>query len=721
MSVRSFFLATSPCPNNYVCIARPQLAFGQLEALQRLYLNENHLSGAIPTQVGMLSNLKTLFLHQNILIRNETVVGMGLSGSIPSQLGQLLALNHLALHNNRIQGSIPSEIGAALNLIWINLFDNALFGGIPSEIAELHRLNYLVLGANSLSKSIPIELSKLGNLQMIDLAQNKLQGHVPSEFGLLSNLITVSFRENQLSGVIPGELGRLSKITSLDLGRNLFSGETIPIGGLEVLDSLILDDNLLTQFSHTWDLPKKISRLILSGNAIGGEVTKGLVGLREMRVLDLSSNQFSNTVPSQLGMLSSLENFHLDANALTGTIPTDIFRWRSLRELRLDSNFLSGNIPAELTNPTNLEIINLSRNNLTNQIPWISGFSSLTSLDLSHNNLTGWISLPFIEMISLRTLRLEHNSFSGEIPRALESLSNLEGLYLGNNALTGRLLFSPVDDLESITDSTIASGGDISSSGSEDPDTEDETAESDTEPWEGASSAASAFAVPFWIVLACPSRWMATAQVTWEANEDSSLLDIYDENELILPTDWESINASLARNDDISTHGGGYKLKYYSVHNNFLSGAIPTMIGLLTGETTCFRKADFCPFLTPSLDLVGFAADNNGLLGEIPSEIGQLRKLKTFSAGEQNLLFGSSIAPEIASLAVNGSLETFHATFMDFTGIIPASLCLIDSLRVCLHQDAEERLCYCSCDMETPCAVNATNQTRLLPAVDPTQ
>ena len=64
-----------------------------------LGLNNNQLSGPIPSQLGNLANLEELFLDINQL-----------SGSIPSELGNLANLEFLILDINQLSGCVPAAL-----------------------------------------------------------------------------------------------------------------------------------------------------------------------------------------------------------------------------------------------------------------------------------------------------------------------------------------------------------------------------------------------------------------------------------------------------------------------------------------------------------------------------------------------------------------------------------------------------------------------------------
>ena len=85
----------------------------------------------------------------------------GLTGTVPSQLGQVLKLESLYLNQNQLTGNVPSELGQLTLLEYLNISRNQLDGEVPSSLGELTSLQSLSLSRNQLTGEIPSELGRL--------------------------------------------------------------------------------------------------------------------------------------------------------------------------------------------------------------------------------------------------------------------------------------------------------------------------------------------------------------------------------------------------------------------------------------------------------------------------------------------------------------------------------------------------------------------------------
>ena len=103
----------------------------------------------------------------------------GLSGEIPAGLGVLINLKRLWLDGNNLTGEIPPELGGLANLETLSLSGNDLNGKIPPELGNLANLKRLFLDSNELSGEIPPELGNLGDSLSLKINGNRLSGCVP--------------------------------------------------------------------------------------------------------------------------------------------------------------------------------------------------------------------------------------------------------------------------------------------------------------------------------------------------------------------------------------------------------------------------------------------------------------------------------------------------------------------------------------------------------------
>ena len=387
-----------------------------------LRLDNNRLSGTIPSSLGSLANLDELVLAGNQLSGSIPAALCRFADSINPQQGGVLLLCEGPGHERAVLAEFYEAAGGANwanNANWntdapldqwhgvgtdtagrvveLRLSINRLSGTIPSSLGGLPNLRWLYLAGNQLSGPIPSSLGGL-NLVILNLANNQLSGPIPSSLGGPPNLKWLLLRGNQLSGPIPSSLGGLTNLELLDLAGNQLSGPIPPsLGGLPNLE---------------W--------LLLRGNQLSGPIPSLLGSLTNLEVLDLSGNQLSGPVPSPLGGLPNLERLWLRGNQLSGPIPSSLGGLPNLEGLWLDDNQLLGPIPSSLGGLPNLEVLDLSGNQLSGTIPSsLGGLPNLERLWLRGNQLSGPIPSSLGGLPNLESLSLRYNQLSGSIPAAL--------------------------------------------------------------------------------------------------------------------------------------------------------------------------------------------------------------------------------------------------------------------------------------------------------------
>ena len=115
-----------------------------LTSLTSLDVQGNALTGTLPS-------LETLPLHTLALTKNN------FTGSLIDVFTQSSPeLTYVALDNNQLTGSLPTSLYALTRLSTLRLSGNALTGTLSSAISELQTLQRLFLDYNGLTGRFPI-------------------------------------------------------------------------------------------------------------------------------------------------------------------------------------------------------------------------------------------------------------------------------------------------------------------------------------------------------------------------------------------------------------------------------------------------------------------------------------------------------------------------------------------------------------------------------------
>ncbi|KAI8553175.1 hypothetical protein RHMOL_Rhmol06G0323900 [Rhododendron molle] len=128
-------------------------------------------------------------------------------------------------------------------------------------------------------------------------------------------------------------------------------------------------------------------------------------------------------------------------NELNGSIPEFIGNWLQLIDLRFQGNSFEGPIPPSFSNLTKLTSLMISdlSNGSNTLLEFLKDMTSLDTLILRNNNISGSIPSNIGDYQSLSLLDLSFNNLAGPIPDSLFNLSSLSYLFLGNNKLNGTL------------------------------------------------------------------------------------------------------------------------------------------------------------------------------------------------------------------------------------------------------------------------------------------
>ncbi len=361
----TYFRAPSTCSTNGGSLTIPT-EIGRCTLLNVLRLNNCNPSsgGILPKELG-LCNLTQLTLNS-----------FSLSGTIPNEL--LVSnsfLSVLTLSNNPLlSGTVSNGISSLTNLLFIDFGSTNLSGTFP-DVTSLTRLQILSLNSAYFTGNLPNPVT-MPNIQRYSLSNNKFQGTLPLFNIITSPYLTIGISGNDLSGSIPDNFITASSLTptiDIRMNNNRFTG-TIPNNLFSSINLIALD---------------------LNHNQLSGTISTS-IGLRsELNYLNLGYNSISGSIPGQLGgTFSGLTVVDISYNLLTGSIPNNIVLGNVANDycfLTLNNNQLSGVIP-------------IFGNN--------GSFSSATSIDLSHNQLTLNANSFGLNAQNVNWLNLAFNNFS---------------------------------------------------------------------------------------------------------------------------------------------------------------------------------------------------------------------------------------------------------------------------------------------------------------------
>ncbi|XP_027181664.1 putative receptor-like protein kinase At3g47110 [Coffea eugenioides] len=178
--------------------------------LTSLWLNDNIISGSLPSGIGNLASLGYL----DILVLEQNM----LTGNIPVSLSNCSNLQGFTVSQNRLSGALPKEF---LNLVSLDISENKLSGEIPSSIDGCEMLEYLRLKGNFLEGSVPSTLGELKSIHVIDLSQNNLSEQIPTSLAKLKFISTLNLSYNMLEGEVPmdGIFANSSTFSALGNGK----------------------------------------------------------------------------------------------------------------------------------------------------------------------------------------------------------------------------------------------------------------------------------------------------------------------------------------------------------------------------------------------------------------------------------------------------------------------------------------------------------------------
>ncbi|KAJ0076307.1 hypothetical protein Patl1_35223 [Pistacia atlantica] len=435
------------------------LSLANLTNLKSLDLSFNEISTSLASLGSAnLTNLKILDLQSNQI--NNSLASLGIC--------ELMDLVELDLKHNNFGGQVPQCLTNFTYLKALVLSSNQLSGTLPSAFTQMKSLEYLDVQENNFegkyslsswanhSKLQAFALSSRNNtfqveneiwfpafqLKALKLTHCNLHA-IPSFLLYQYDLLSLDLSYNKLVGTFPSWLlVNNTNLRGMYLVNNSFSGTLkLPNTKHDSIDVLDVSHN-----NFSGQLPKNISKIFsnslgllhMSDNCFEGKLPLSMCEMKELMWMDLSNNHFSGELPSDflIGCFS-LAFLNLSNNNFHGQIFPQYMNLPSLSFIYLNNNNFSGNIGKGIQNFTSLEVLDISNNKISGQVPnWIGNFSNLVFLLMSKNLLEGNIPVQLSKLSSLAILDVSENRLIGPITSSF-NFSFIQELFMQKNAFTG--------------------------------------------------------------------------------------------------------------------------------------------------------------------------------------------------------------------------------------------------------------------------------------------
>ncbi|KAI8893163.1 hypothetical protein BC833DRAFT_609363 [Globomyces pollinis-pini] len=449
-----------------------------LQNLNTLALEENSLTGVVPDDISLLTELEYLNLESNLL-----------TGDI-GNMYQLKKLKYLFLDYNDFTGVFrnPNADPGFQILVQCEIYNQNFLkfdeensiplacGGNEYFYAEdtaekdcqvMSKLWKEMNGSDKIAPDIDVCCDKLdsgikckhGRVIEINWSEKLLTGTFDSSIGSLSHLKSINLSGNKLNGIIPPEISNLTKLQFLYLQNNKFEGDIPQLHLLQRLKIINLSFNRLTGlFTNPINQPPYYGSLsscsIQAGNFLqfnenntipelcGGNESfyPQYTPLSDCQIYyeswltaggDLDSAPDSYTCCDTLDPRLTCNHNRIDGlywskSGLNGLLDPRLGNLTYLKVMSFDGNELTGPIPQTFTNLNNLVYLNLEGNKLNGELPNLSTLPYLEYLLLKWNELSGLFvnSVSNLGYSELKSCQVFNNDFCSNSENSIPVVCN---------------------------------------------------------------------------------------------------------------------------------------------------------------------------------------------------------------------------------------------------------------------------------------------------------
>lgn len=297
--------------------------------------------------------------------------------------------------------------------------------GIPAETRLLE------LSRNRIRCLNPGDLAALPLLEELDLSENVIAHVEPGAFANLPRLRVLRLRGNLLKLIPPGVFARLDNLTLLDLSEN----------------------KLVILLDYTFQDLRSLRRLEVGDNDLVFISRRAFAGLLALEELTLERCNLTALSGESLGYLRGLSALRLRHLAIAALEDQNFRRLPGLLHLEIDNWPLLEEVAPGSLQGLNLTSLSVTHTNIT-AVPAaaLRHQAHLTCLNLSHNPISTVPRGSFRDLIRLRELHLAGALLAVVEPQAFLGLRQIRLLNLSNNLLSTleESTFHSVNTLETL-------------------------------------------------------------------------------------------------------------------------------------------------------------------------------------------------------------------------------------------------------------------------------
>ena len=145
-------------------------------------VNENMLSGTIPSSVGIWSKARIFWIADNLI-----------NGTLPDTIGEWKALESFDVRFSWLWRVCRDAFNSAHRWVFFQASRNFFTGTLPPSIGQWTDLaEFYIIGCQSLTGSIPQGTAQWQNLQVAYFNDTALVGSIPDELCGVVNLTDLS-------------------------------------------------------------------------------------------------------------------------------------------------------------------------------------------------------------------------------------------------------------------------------------------------------------------------------------------------------------------------------------------------------------------------------------------------------------------------------------------------------------------------------------------------